>query len=260
MEVQQFKFCMNCGSRMPGTNKFCTNCGTKLSDRQPVAQPSNNVPNTVNNEKTAQYELTLGKSYLNGTSVQKNYEQAALHLKKATALGSSEAPVLLAVAYLYQGIDILRYTQYLPAADKVSFQNRIPGTHATANNNEIKNNAGNSGGSKLTTAGKYAAAAATGALASTLLHNNAAAGNKTYQTPSDGPGEQSRQTPLYDNPVQENNDETYNNEVPAEGNNINEQQDDYTGEENGYDNAGDNADSADASDSSYFDNNDGDLF
>jgi ribosomal protein L40E len=269
MEGQQFKFCMNCGMRIPADDKFCTNCGAKLpTDTSDIQRPGMNTALQGNNdnEKVAQYELMLGRNCLNGVGVQKNYEQAVIHLKKAASLGNNEAPVLIAVAYMYQAIDILQGTKNLPAADK--FSASCNNGHQTLNNNgqlnNIRNNTAknnNSTGNKIGTVGKYAAVAAAGAIAGTLLHNNTSANSRTYQVPSYGPGEQPQPAPLYDNPVQENNDETYNNEVPAEDNNsINDQQDDYAGEEDSYGNAGDFADSADDSDSSFFDSDDGDLF
>ena len=91
-----FKFCTQCGARMPQENVFCTQCGTKfpvnttntVSKITDIVPPKNlQVQNTAENNftvgKVAQDEFALGKEFMNAANPLHDYEKAIIHLKNA---------------------------------------------------------------------------------------------------------------------------------------------------------------------------------
>ncbi|STY70442.1 Uncharacterised protein [Megamonas hypermegale] len=192
-----YKFCTHCGAKMPNENAFCTNCGAKFSQiptpQQNMAptninyntsnsntmppymhnqqtQQINNMPNP-NNMQMASQEFAIGQQYMDINNPQHNYIKAINHFQKSSLLGNQNAKFYMAMAYLYQAMDILK--QSAPLQNNPSFSTNNFSSQASLfpqnpNNHGNQNNDNNS---TLKNVGKYAAAAAVGAMASSMLHS-----------------------------------------------------------------------------------------
>ena len=124
-----FKFCTQCGAKMPQENLFCTQCGAKFpvnTDvvQQPVAKPkvidiappqntqnvqvTRQVAQNTSANKMAQDEFMLGKEFMNTSNPLHDYEKAIIHLKNAVNLGIKQATVYIALSHLYLAADIIK--------------------------------------------------------------------------------------------------------------------------------------------------------
>lgn len=216
-----FKFCTQCGAKMPQENLFCTQCGAKFSMDTTVQQTASNpkimdialpknvqvtkqeIPNQPVNKK-AQAEFILGKEFMNRDNPLHDYEKAIVHLKNAMNLGIKEASIYIALSHLYLAEDIIKTNSSvmvsgvnaLNAVNGAISPNSMPSQSVMAGNmhyngkNQIQtpprnqsNN--NSNSSNLQNIGKYAAAAAVGAVAGSMLHSAtaSAAGHIDEQVP-----------------------------------------------------------------------------
>ena len=210
-----YKFCTHCGAKMPAENAFCTHCGTKFTQITPPSQPTqipqpsqqntisqkpnyntqnqqpstnNTQPQQINNVNTnnlqmASQEFTLGQQYMDINNPQHNYIKAINHFQKSSLLGNQNAKFYMAMAYLYQAMDILKQSAPLqnnPSFSTNNFSSQAslfpqnPNNHgnqqfAFSPNNQANQN--NDNNSTLKNVGTYAAAAAGGAMASSMLHS-----------------------------------------------------------------------------------------
>ena len=126
-----FKFCTQCGAKMPQENVFCTQCGAKFpvntvnevnnTTVQPVKsskitdialpkkeQVQNLSGNNLAVNKMAQDEFALGKEFMNAANPLHDYEKAIIHLKNAASSGIREAVVYIALSHLYLAADIIK--------------------------------------------------------------------------------------------------------------------------------------------------------
>ncbi len=92
------KFCINCGAELSKNGKFCANCGHEI-----VNNTSYN-----NNQETA---FLTGKKYLYGTTVNKDYKRAIVHLIESFELGKKEAIYHIAIVYIHLAIESLQTVQ-----------------------------------------------------------------------------------------------------------------------------------------------------
>ena len=203
-----FKFCTQCGAKMPQENLFCTQCGAKFPVNTDVVQQQVTKPkvidiappqNTQNIQiqkqvaqnapanKMAQDEFMLGKEFMNTSNPLHDYEKAIIHLKNAVNLGIKQATVYIALSHLYLAADIIKANpammvgnaNILNTVNSAMTAGNMP--NHTANNmpshgknhmQTAQNNQSNSNGSStLQNIGKYAAAAAVGAVAGSMLHS-----------------------------------------------------------------------------------------
>lgn len=220
-----YKFCTHCGAKMPAENAFCTHCGTKFTQITPPPQPTqipqpsqqntisqkpnyntqnqqpstnNTQPQQINNVNTnnlqmASQEFTLGQQYMDINNPQHNYIKAINHFQKSSLLGNQNAKFYMAMAYLYQAMDILKRSAPLQNNPSPSVSNfspqapffpQSPNNHvnqqfASNPNNQAHQNNDNS---TLKNVGKYAAAAAVGAVASSMLHSASTASAAPHNT------------------------------------------------------------------------------
>ena len=221
-----YKFCTHCGAKMPAENTFCTHCGTKFAQITPPPQPTqipqpsqqntisqkpnyniqnqqpstnNTQPQQINNVNTnnlqmASQEFTLGQQYMDINNPQHNYIKAINHFQKSSLLGNQNAKFYMAMAYLYQAMDILKQSAPLqnnPSFSTNNFSSQAllfpqnPNNHgnqqfAFSPNNQANQN--NDNNSTLKNVGKYAAAAAVGAVASSMLHSASTASAAPHNT------------------------------------------------------------------------------
>ena len=131
----------------------------------------------------ASHEFTLGQQYMDINNPQHNYIKAINHFQKSSLLGNQNAKFYMAMAYLYQAMDILKQSAPLqnnPSFSTNNFSSQAslfpqnPNNHgnqqfAFSPNNQANQN--NDNNSTLKNVGKYAAAAAVGAMASSMLHS-----------------------------------------------------------------------------------------
>lgn len=223
-----YKFCTHCGAKMPVENAFCTKCGAKFAQTTPPPQPTKPVNPKIdvaassqqyvpprqsatntnyntqnqsqaqyfnqansNNMQIAEQEFTIGLQYMDANNPQHNYIQAINHLQKAATFGKQDAKVYMAMAYLYQAMDIFK--QNMPILNKTpAYTNNVNPGFMSQNNmampnsanpqftpnpnystNQPYNNTNNNqnNNSSLKNMGKYAAAAAVGAVAGSMLHS-----------------------------------------------------------------------------------------
>lgn len=198
-----FKFCTQCGAKMPQENVFCTQCGAKFpvntvnevnnTTVQPVKsskitdialpkkeQVQNLSGNNLAVNKMAQDEFALGKEFMNAANPLHDYEKAIIHLKNAASSGIREAVVYIALSHLYLAADIIKNNPAVIAGD-INLLNTVNsvglGSRMTAGNikngnrEHIPHNDQQNGSSGLQNIGKYAAAAAVGAVAGSMLHS-----------------------------------------------------------------------------------------
>ena len=214
-----YKFCTHCGAKMPNENAFCTNCGAKFSQiptpQQNIAptninyntsnsntmppymhnqqtQQINNMPNP-NNMQMASQEFAIGQQYMDINNPQHNYIKAINHFQKSSLLGNQNAKFYMAMAYLYQAMDILKQSaplqnNPLPSVNNFSpqapFFPQNPNNHGNQQFASNPNNQTNQNNdhSTLKNVGKYAAAAAVGAVASSMLHSASTASAAPHNT------------------------------------------------------------------------------
>lgn len=203
-----FKFCTQCGAKMPQENLFCTQCGAKFPVNTDVVQQQVTKPkvidiappqNTQNIQipkqvaqnapanKMAQDEFMLGKEFMNTSNPLHDYEKAIIHLKNAVNLGIKQATVYIALSHLYLAADIIKANpaimvgnaNILNTVNSAMTAGNMP-NHTTNNmQNHSKNHmqtaqnnqSNGNGSSTLQNIGKYAAAAAVGAVAGSMLHS-----------------------------------------------------------------------------------------
>ena len=200
-----FKFCTQCGARMPQENVFCTQCGAKFPVN--TGDGENNIAQSINHKvvdiappkreqvqnitgnnfaasKTAQDEFVLGKEFMNVANPLHDYEKAIIHLRNAASLGIKEAMVYIALSHLYLAVDIIKNNPAIIAGN-VNLLNTVncavpqsavgsqitDGNARNSGRNHIPHNNQQNGSSGLQNMGKYAAAAAVGAVAGSMLHS-----------------------------------------------------------------------------------------
>ena len=203
-----FKFCTQCGAKMPQENLFCTQCGAKFpvnTDvvQQPVAKPkvidiappqntqnvqvTRQVAQNTSANKMAQDEFMLGKEFMNTSNPLHDYEKAIIHLKNAVNLGIKQATVYIALSHLYLAADIIKANpammvgnaNILNTVNSAMAMGNMPNhttnnmqSHGKNHMQTAQNNQSNGNGSStLQNIGKYAAAAAVGAVAGSMLHS-----------------------------------------------------------------------------------------
>lgn len=203
-----FKFCTQCGAKMPQENLFCTQCGAKFpvnTDvvQQPVAKPkvidiappqntqnvqvTRQVAQNTSANKMAQDEFMLGKEFMNTSNPLHDYEKAIIHLKNAVNLGIKQATVYIALSHLYLAADIIKANpaimvgnaNILNTVNSAMTAGNMPNHTANNMQNHSKNHmqtaqnnqSNGNGSSTLQNIGKYAAAAAVGAVAGSMLHS-----------------------------------------------------------------------------------------
>jgi len=101
-KLYKSRLCINCGTELSQNDKFCANCGQKIENNS-LTITDNDDSKSQNKEKT----FLMGKKYLYGTNVNKDYKQAIIHFSKSFALGKKEAAYHMAIAYVHLAMDSL---------------------------------------------------------------------------------------------------------------------------------------------------------